>query len=67
MAHWKGDGRQALADAIREKDPEKKLEKMEDALLLHFEEVEYVMEHLGQENFSPEGLEKLLEKLREGR
>ena len=63
MAHWKGDGRQALADAIREKDPKKKLEKMEDALLLHFEEVEYVMEHLGPENFSPEGLEKL----REGR
>ena len=62
MAHWRGDGSKALSEAIREKDPGKKLAKLEEALLLHFNEMGYVMEHLGPENFSPDGLERMREE-----
>lgn len=59
MAHWRGDGEKMLAEAVREPDPMKKLDKLEETLLLHFRELGYVLENLGPENFSPTGLEKL--------
>lgn len=62
MAHWRGDGSKVLSEAIREKDPGKKLAKLEDALLLHFRELDYVMEHLGPENFGEDGLKRMREE-----
>lgn len=62
MALWRGDGRKALSEAIREKDPGKKLEKLEEALLMHFNELGYVMEHLGPENFGEDGLKRMREE-----
>ena len=61
MAHWRGDGEKMLAEAVREPDPMKKLAKLEDALALHFRELGFMLENLGPENFSPNGLEKMRE------
>lgn len=67
MADYRGDGRKKLTEAIREQDPGRKVDALIEALLLHFVELEHVMEHLGAENFDDVGLRDLnkkLEKLR---
>ena len=63
MAHFRGDGGRKLEEAIREKDLRRKVELMEDALVLHFAELEQVFEHLGPENFDAYGLKKLGEEI----
>ena len=64
MAHYRGDGRKKLTEAIREQDPGRKVDALVQALLLHFMELQHVMEHLGVENFDELGLRELKEKLR---
>lgn len=64
MAHFRGDGGQKLEEAIREKDLRRKVELLEDGLVLHLAELERVLEHLGPENFDAYGLKKLGEELK---
>lgn len=64
MAHYRGDGRKKLTEAIREQDPGRKVDALVQALQLHFMELQHVMEHLGVENFDELGLRELKEKLR---
>lgn len=52
MAIYRGDGRELLGQAIREKDLARKVELMERGLLLHFTELERVLSNLGSENFN---------------
>lgn len=59
MAHWRGDGRRLLGDAIRENDPVRKVELLVEANLLLYQELSYVLEHLGPENFSALGLKEM--------
>ncbi len=61
MAHWMGDGEKALDQAIREKDLKRKVELLEDALILHFRELNQVLSNLGIENFSALGLREIRE------
>lgn len=63
MAHFRGDGGGKLEEAIREKDLGRKVELLEDALVLHLAELERVLEHLGPENFDAYGLKKLGEEI----
>lgn len=62
MAHWRGDGERLLGDAVREKDLSRKVELLVEANLLLYRELEYVMEHLGPENFSVLGLKEMKEE-----
>ena len=64
MAHFRGDGGRKLEEAIREKDLRRKVELLEDGLVLHLAELERVLEHLGPENFDAYGLKKLGEEIR---
>ena len=64
MAHYRGDGEKTLSAAIREKELGRKVEMLIEALLLHFRELQHVMEHLGAENFDEAGLRELLQKMR---
>lgn len=64
MAHFRGDGGRKLEEAVREKDLGRKVELLEDALVLHLAELERVLGHLGVENFDEYGLRKLGEELK---
>lgn len=55
MATFVGEGRRKLEQARRARDPKQKLRLMEDALDETLRELEYVLNHLGKENFAPEG------------
>lgn len=59
MAHYRGDGERFLEEAIREKEPGRKLDLIINALLLHFRELEHVLRSLGTENFSELGLREI--------
>lgn len=59
MAHYRGDGERILEEAIREKEPGRKLDLIINALLLHFRELEHVLRSLGTENFSELGLKEI--------
>ena len=61
MAHWMGDGEKILDQAIRTKDLSRKVELLEDALILHFRELNQVLSNLGIENFSELGLREIRE------
>lgn len=63
MAHFRGDGGRKLEEAIREPNLQRKVELMEDALVMHLAELERVLEHLGPENFDAYGLKKLGEEI----
>lgn len=52
MATYRGDGRELLGQAIREKDLARKVELMEQGLLLHFTELERVLSNLDVKNFN---------------
>ena len=52
MAIYRGDGRELLGQAIREKDLARKVELMEQGLLIHFQELDQVLSNLGVENFN---------------
>lgn len=52
MAIYRGDGARMLKEAVREKDLTRKVELMEQGLLLHFTELERVLSNLGVENFN---------------
>lgn len=61
MANWMGDGEKLLDQAIRTKDLSRKVELLEDALILHFRELNQVLSNLGIENFSELGLREIRE------
>ena len=52
MAIYRGDGARMVKEAIREKDLRRKVERMEQGLLLHFQELDQVLSNLGVENFN---------------
>lgn len=52
MAIYRGDGARMVKEAIREKDLRRKVELMEQGLLLHFQELDQVLSNLGVENFN---------------
>ena len=52
MAIYRGDGSRMLKEAVREKNLQRKVELMEQGLLLHFQELEQVLSNLGSENFN---------------
>ena len=52
MATFRGDGGKLLTEAIREQDLRRKVDLMEQGLLLHFTELERVLSNLGVENFN---------------
>lgn len=60
---YRGDGKKALTEAVREPDTGTKVDKMMEALLLHFNEMEYGLGHLGPENFSDGCLDALAERV----
>lgn len=61
MAFYRGDGQRALEQAVKERDPQKKVELMIDAMNLHFREMEHVLQNLGVENFGELGLREIRE------
>lgn len=61
MAYFRGDGVALLDQAIRETDLRRKVELMENGLILHFRELEQVLQDLGPENFSRQGLSEIRE------
>lgn len=61
MAHWMGDGEKLLDRAIQEKDLNRKVALLEDALILHLRETRKVLSSLGVENFSELGLREIRE------
>lgn len=52
MAIYRGDGARMVKEALREQDLRRKVELMEQGLLLHFQELEQVLSNLGSENFN---------------
>ena len=52
MAIYRADGARLLTEAVREQDLRRKVELMEQGLLLHFRELEQVLANLGSENFN---------------
>ena len=52
MAIYRGDGARMVKEAIREKDLRRKVELMEQGLLIHFQELDQVLSNLGVENFN---------------
>jgi hypothetical protein len=63
MATYRGDGQKRLGEALREPDPGRKLDGLTEAMLLHFNEMEYCLGHLGPENFSEGCLDALAERV----
>ena len=55
---FKAEGRRKLEQARREPDLQRKVRLMEEALDETIRELEYVLSHLGKENFAPEGLKE---------
>jgi hypothetical protein len=60
---YRGDGKKALTAAIRAPDAGTKMDKLMEALLLHFNEMEYGLGHLGPENFSEGCLDALADRV----
>lgn len=61
MAHWRGDGERLLGEAVRERNPERKVELLIEANLLLYRELEFVLSNLGTENFCTLGLKEIRE------
>ena len=61
MAHWRGDGERLLGEAARERDLSRKVEKLIEANLLLYRELEFVLRNLGTENFCAMGLKEIRE------
>lgn len=59
MSIWRGDGRQRLGEAIREKDLSRKVQLLVEANLLLYQELEWIFANLGPENFSRLGLKEV--------
>lgn len=64
MAHYRGDGERLLDQAIREPDVREKVELLVDGLLLHFRELEHVLQNLGTENFNQLGIKEIAEEVK---
>lgn len=64
MASFKSDGRERLERARQEPDLRRKTAMLEDALDETLRELEYVLGHLGAENFDAAGLKGIREGMR---
>lgn len=64
MAIYRGDGAKLLSQAIREKDLRRKVELMEQGLLLHFGELEKALSNLGAENFNALAFRELAQEVK---
>ena len=64
MAIYRGDGAELVRQAIRERDVNRKVELMEQGMLLHFAELERVLENLGSENFNHLMFKELAQEVR---
>ena len=64
MAIYRGDGARLLSQAVREKDLRRKVDLMEQGLLLHFRELEQVFQNLGSENFNALAFKELAKEVK---
>lgn len=64
MATFRGDGGKLLTEAIREQDLRRKVDLMEQGLLLHFRELEQVLQNLGIENFNALAFKELAKEVK---
>ena len=64
MAHYRGDGERILDQAIRETDTRKKVDLLVDGMLMHFRELEHVLQNLGTENFGQLGLREIAQEVK---
>lgn len=64
MAIYRGDGARMLSQAVREQDLRRKVDLMEQGLLLHFRELEQVLQNLGSENFNALAFKELAKEVK---
>ena len=64
MAIYRGDGARLLSQAVKEQDLRRKVDLMEQGLLLHFRELDQVLQNLGSENFNALAFKELAKEVK---